>query len=603
MKITVSTEEARKGFYPTPPELAAKLLEGIETHMIHTILEPSCGSGNLIRAFARKVNQNQHHPHYDVDLVEIDPALRGMVKENFIATPYSRYWDQYKVYIDKQYTKNGGKVELSTEDMEASEEAYAMYRVCTDMTLRFAHEDFTQYDTMKKYDLILMNPPFADGDAHLLKAIGMQKRFGGKIRCILNAETLLNPYTNRRKLLVKELAELNAEVTYEEGAFADAERPTGVRVALIKIDIPAPTRLSGIFERCRKAEEVKFRERTPMELTVADEVERIVSQYRVEVNAGIALIEDYMALQPYILSSFEKTSYPTPMLELTVDGSSGIRGGVSDINRYVKAVRRKYWRALCIRKEFFGQLTTNLQDELRSRTEQLVEYEFDSYNIHTLLREMSAKMEDGVKATILDLFEELTHKYHWRDDENVQNIHYYNGWAHNLAHKVNKKVILPCYGVFSTYSWEKGKFQPRAAYGKLADIEKALNYLDGNRTVGPDLWNAMERAGYTGKFRNIPCKYFTVDFYKKGTMHICFTNEDLLDRFNIYVSRNKNWLPPSYGRKKYSAMNEEEKAVIDSFHGDDTAGSGEDAYENVVANAGYYLAPVTQQTVALPSGM
>lgn len=86
-------------------------------------------------------------------------------------------------------------------------------------------------------------------------------------------------------------------------------------------------------------------------------------------------------------------------------------------------------------------------------------------------------------------------------------------------------------------------------------------------------------------------------------MHICFTNEELLDRFNIYVSRNKNWLPPSYGRKKYSAMNEEEKAVLDSFHGDDTAGSGEEAYDHVVANAGYYLAAPNQQALALPEGM
>lgn len=600
--ITVTTEEARKGFYPTPPALAAKLLEGLETHMIHTILEPSCGSGNLIRAFARAVNQNRHHPNYDVDLVEIDPALRGMVKENFIDTNYNHYWEVYKSFLDKEYTEDG-KVELSAEEKEASEEAYAMYRACCDMTLRFAHVDFMVYETMKKYDLILMNPPFADGDTHLLKAIGMQKRFGGKIRCILNAETLLNPYTNRRKALAKELAEVNAEVTYEDGAFANAERPTGVRVALIKIDIPTPTRLSDIFDRCRKAEEVKFREKIPMELTVADKVERIVSQYRVEINAGIALIEDYMALQPYILSSFEKTSYPTPMLELTVDGSSGIRGGVSDINRYVKAVRRKYWRALCIRKEFFGQLTTNLQDELRSRTEQLVEYEFDCHNINVLLREMNAKMEDGVKATIMELFEELTNKYHWRDEDGVQNIHYYNGWAHNLAHKVNNKVILPCYGVFSTYSWEKGKFDARAAYGKLADIEKALNYLDGNRTVGPDLWGAISHADLFSKFRNIECKYFRVTFFKKGTMHIQFTDKKLLDRLNIYVSRNKNWLPPSYGKKKYAAMNEEEKAVIDSFHGDDTAGSGEEAYDHVVANAGYYLAAPNQQALALPEGM
>ncbi len=76
--------------------------------------------------------------------------------------------------------------------------------------VHIVHDDFLTFQSRKHYDLIVMNPPFADGEAHLLKAIELQKRWGGQIRCLLNAETLLNPYTNRRKVLQSQLAELGA---------------------------------------------------------------------------------------------------------------------------------------------------------------------------------------------------------------------------------------------------------------------------------------------------------------------------------------------------------------------------------------------------------
>lgn len=49
-----TTREANKGFYPTPPDLAEKLLAGIDWYMIETILEPSAGKGDLTREEAMR---------------------------------------------------------------------------------------------------------------------------------------------------------------------------------------------------------------------------------------------------------------------------------------------------------------------------------------------------------------------------------------------------------------------------------------------------------------------------------------------------------------------------------------------------------------------
>lgn len=58
-----------------------------------------------------------------------------------------------------------------------------------------------QYSTMKEYDLIIMNPPFSNGNSRLWKALDLQERNGGAVICLLNAETLKNPYTKYSKVV------------------------------------------------------------------------------------------------------------------------------------------------------------------------------------------------------------------------------------------------------------------------------------------------------------------------------------------------------------------------------------------------------------------
>lgn len=595
MTITVSTAEAQKGFYPTPLSLAAELLEDIQWHKIQSVLEPSCGTGNLLVAIGKElIEYKRDIQNPRIDLVEIDPALRGIVNDSFIKKNKNDYYEVYRRYVFQDQSK------LTEEEKQKMEEAYVLYKTCS-CKMRFVHNDFHQYHTMEGYDLIVMNPPFADGDAHLLKAISMQERFGGQIRCILNAETLRNPYTNRRQILVRKLTELGAEITFREDAFTDAERSASVDVALIKLNIPAPQLESEFFTRFHKAEKLEEIEESPTELAVADVVHAILARYRVEVNAGVKLIQEYKAMKPYIQESVAKSEYDHPILELKVGTSRFSDGKNPKINEYVRAVRKKYWKGLLTNKEVFGKYTSNLQEMVLSRVDELAETEFDLYNIELLLAEMNAKMCDGIHETIMELFHKMTVGHHYRDEHCVENIHYFNGWCTNKAHYINKKVILPCYGVFVDYSWSKDTIKTYEAYNRLCDIERTLNYLDGNMAAEIDLWKTLEQANACGQTRKIPCKHFDVSLFKKGSMHIFFRDQRLLDRFNIYCAKGKNWLPPSYGKKKYQDMSAEEQSVVDSFHGDDTPGSGAKQYEKILENAGYYLAPVVSQNIlALP---
>jgi hypothetical protein len=255
-------------------------------------------------------------------------------------------------------------------------------------------------------------------------------------------------------------------------------------------------------------------------------------------------------------------------------------------NRYVRTVRKKYWSALFCAPQFMNQLTSNLQTQLQTRVNELADYEFSAYNIMEIMIQMNAQMNDGVEKTIMDLFEKWTVKWHY--DENSKNRHYFDGWKTNDAFAVNKKVICRL-NAFENWSYKYDpEFRVYKVWHEIEDIQKVFNYLDGGRTKWDEgVQETLQKAQDAGQTAKIETKYFFFTFYKKGTCHIEFKDMNLLARFNIFAARNKNWLPPSFGKKKYDQMTPEEQKTAKSFMG------SAERYDKVVNHAYYFLAPVT----------
>lgn len=510
-------------FYPTPERLLDKITVGIDWKFIHTVLEPSAGKGDIVKYVKECHKVHTYRDELDIDCIEVDEDLRSTLK-------------------GKDY--------------------------------RVVHDDFLTFKTFKKYDLVIMNPPFSDGAKHLLKALDLQKD-GGYIICILNAETIRNPYTNERKDLVKRLEFLEADIKYMSGEFSTAERPTGVEIAVVKVHIPEKENESFIFDSMKKKayQENVYQEAT--DLAPNDFIEAIVQMYNIEVESGVKLIQEYKAMCPHIMSDLrEDCSYNHPILEMKVKDKREL-----STNAFVKEVRMKYWNALFRNPKFTGKMTSNLSSQYFSKVNELADYDFSYYNIKCIQVEMSKSLIKGIEDCIVELFDQLSYQYAY-SDELQNNIHYYNGWKTNKAWYINKKVIIPCMNAFSTWS---GRFEPDyTVKSKLMDIEKALNYLDGGMTECRDMEMWLRHAEKTGQTKKIRLKYFTVTFYKKGTCHLEFENEELLKKLNIFGSQQKGWLPPGYGKKTYQQMEAEERAVVDEFE-------GKESYEKTVANAKYYI--------------
>ncbi len=601
MKMTeLTATQGNNQFYPTPPSVAGRMLAGIDFRYISSILEPSAGKGNLINALARAFYDHggrNNRRELDVDCCEIDPHLRQILKYEFSEQKVHDLWGTVRE-IDK--LPHSSRTEAQSKKLErVGREIGIIENTC----VHVVHDDFLSYRAYKPYQLILMNPPFADGDRHLLKAIELQRE-GGAIVCLLNAETLRNPYSLSRKMLAKTLNELGAKVEYIEDAFSsDAERKASVDVAIVRINIPYKTPESTIYERMKASAEHQQQDIPDPDieaLVPGNYLEQAVQMYRVEVDATMELIREYKALVPYMSKAIDPDDrYAAPILTLVVDHDSPYSG--LDIGKYMKMVRLKYWTALFHNPEFTGRLTSALVDRYRSEVERMADYDFSMFNIKQVLLDMSEALKSGVENAIMELFDKLTVDHTWYP-ECAQNIHYYNGWRTNKAHKIGKKCIIPTHGMFSSNSWDKTTFSESTAYKVISDIEKALNYLNAQpEDGGYDLRARLAWANSCGQTRNISLKYFRIDLFKKGTCHIKFHPETMpiIDRLNIYAAQKKAWLPPNYGKSTYADMDAEERAVVDSFNGNGDEGSGEAVYFEIMRKAAFYLAEPTQRLPAL----
>ena len=545
-KELAATPQSKATFYPTPRSLAEKMLEGIDMRMVESVLEPEAGKGDIAAVVAEKLFRwKRGYPVHDertmreareiadIDCIEIDPNLRAILK---------------------------------------------------DKGFRVVHDDFLTFRTYKRYDLILMNPPFDRGEEHLNKALSLIERGGGTVVCILNAETIRNPYTARRQSLIQAIQQYEGTVTECGSAFAgaDAERKTDAEAVIVRITVPDPKKRSSILDDMRRAVDSARAEEpeTPYTaLTKGNYIDALIDRCEHEIACGIRLIDEMRDLNTSV-SEFEKQQ-----------DSRSIHGGILCLsyghgshqsvtpNTYIRKVRRKFWSVLFQQPQFLAQLTSNLRNELHSMVDELADYDFSAYNIYTLTQNMLVQINGGIEDTIIELFENWT-RLDWHN--NSPNRHYYNGWKTNSAFAVEKKVIFPFYGSFNHYSFREEKLDVHACIAKISDIEKVFDFLDGGRSDGTRCEEAIKAANTQGITRNIQCKYFKVTFYKKGTCHVIFTNLGVLHKFNLFAAMHKNWLPPTYGKKRYTDMDAEEKAVIDSFE-------GQESYEKVMQHSDYYL--------------
>lgn len=386
-------------FYPTPDSLAFDMVFSLrETKSGFTtypkpILEPSAGDG----ALARQIHALAFNVHHDYKTGEVD-----------------RY-DK-----DKARSAELDCIELSS-DFRA---------VLKKNGFRVVHDNFLTFRPTTKYAAIVMNPPFSAGAAHLLKALDVMQD-GGKIRCLLNAETLRNPCTNERKELAAKLEELHATVKYIPDAFKNARRAARVEVALVSVDIPDREPVSRIRLDLKNETAERLKENPEFAALVSsDPITAAIERYNAAAEGVRRIYEEYNGIKS-LFSSAGAGKKENPVMAFT-----------KSYNDAIRELRGMYWKQLFEMPQLFDAMTYEMQQDYQKRIKELEGYDFSAYNILTVREEISRNLLSSIDHEIIKLFDDWTNLHY--NDEYSKNVHYYNGWCTNSAYKINRKVIFRC---------------------------------------------------------------------------------------------------------------------------------------------------------------
>lgn len=495
-----------ESFYPTPSGLIIDMMSKIDWKEANYILEPSAGSGSIINQI--KDSRNGYRS-LNIHAIEKDDNLRNML-------------------------------------IGAGE--------------RVVGTDFLTYAGLIQFDTIIMNPPFSNGDAHLLKAIDIL--YSGQIVCLLNAETIKNPYTNQRRDLVRKLDELGAEIEYIQDAFLNAERETSVEIALITIKIDKDIEkdlLEGAEDKVKEYEHKRIDDQIK-DLANKDSIIAIVDDYNFRVNLGIEAIHKHWI----------DTKYLGRYFYLGIVGEDNQNSGTiqKKTNQFLEIIRHEYWEKVLSLPAFEKRLTVKKRKEFRDTIKSHSDLEFTVANVRAFFENLMGSYEDTLLDAIETLFDSMTFKYTFDDSIHCKNVHYYNGWKTNDAFKVNKKVILPRIGI-DPYDYDKKRNKLRyETPGELDDIDKVMNYFDGKNQYLRMSEVAREANGTILMEDIMESEYFKIRFYKKGTTHLTFKNEDVRRRFNIAVGKKKGWLPQDYGYTPFEQLTYETQEIVKSFEDD-----------------------------------
>ena len=483
-------------FYPTPLWLAKKVRKKF-TLPITRLLEPSAGKGDLLR------NEDGFWIGKSrVDVIEIDP--------------------------DNQATLRG-------------------------YGFKVVGHDFLDFKGGAMYSHVILNPPFQYGVEHVLHAWDLL--YDGEIAAIINAKTLKNPFTSKRRQLLQ-LIEDHGSVEYLEAAFntGDEKRSASVDIALVYL------RKNGSVINLISGLDVE----KPVDICIDNGTEIAIRGLSIPgmVSAFNLAVEAHReaslagAKAAKLASHLEQSiSNPT----VFTDESGGVLDPLSCIsfsevremlienfNQGHEKLKERAWSSVMRSTEIVSRLTSKAQKALEADFENIKQLEFTVKNIYGFLEGVISAQSEMTAAMLCEVFDRIS-KYH------PKNRSYYRGWKSNARHRVfgfkiqMTRFVLP----LGHESYSSGINYYDARW--IEDIDKVFSYLDSKDYVRSQseirgvLWAFRHCFAELVSGNRVETDYFDVRYYPgTNTVHFFPRRKDLIERLNRYVGIQRAWIPESF---------------------------------------------------------
>ena len=477
--------------YPTPASVARKMIapfmdEGsfsVFPLKKFTVLEPSAGTGSILDALKEASGCDRHSGsefYSRVSCLEIDPALQAVLRES-----------GYHVVAG----------------------------------------DFLNWQPQKMFNLILMNPPFSSGADHLLHAWDILHN--GDIACLLNAETILNPCTEKRQALKRIIEDNKGSVEYLGDCFKNAARKTDVNVALVRLSKKDNSQFNFKFRNSGGEKSFSLdTENEVSELACRDIVGNLVIEFDRSREVFVKALEVLSELRQHTSVLNMSGTSLQECLKYYVDNYTE-QEPESAYNNFSDVLRKCAWDKVFRETKFNAVMSRKVKNKFNDFQQQQGKMDFSKENIYNLLNTLLDSRMNIFNEVIAEVFDEFT-KYHEENRVHVE------GWKTNDAFKVNRRVILPSvvekgFDGFYRVHWRETFC--------VDDIDRAICFIAGKKlenikTIEKTVKAMRINGGELGH-----SEFFDIRCYMKGTMHLFFREEWIWRRFNLVACDGKNWLP------------------------------------------------------------
>jgi Domain of unknown function (DUF4942) len=476
--------------YWTPPEIARKMLARVDKEATN-FLEPSAGRGDIADVIINRKDDEEYsygrRNNRKVDCIELDPDLISVLLGKGL--PVVGY-------------------------------------------------DWLTYPGVSFYDAIIMNPPFAAGDRHLLRTWDFLHE--GEIVCLLNQETILNPHTAERARLAAIIAD-HGDVEFLGECFKTAARKTNVKVALVYL------------KKVSDDDEIEMWANLSEEKPVDDSIGASGDENMLAIRDNLGNMEHwYNQANGHMLKAFAHLRQAS--LYMKANGIDNDRGAWKEITglalRNVNSARAEWsrkhrhdaWIKVFDKMQFHKWLDKKQREGFVRDIELNANIPFTKENIQGTLENVLSQRHKLFEMSVANVFDELTRYFKGNTSHHGGGSPGQTGWFANEAHKVNKKLVFPygCSRSFGSFSLYSG-----GCIDIYNDLDRVLCVLDGRAfedtvTIGV----AMDREFRANRSRPGKCRsaFFDIQYFIKGTVHLKWLRPDLMDKFNVTAAQGRKWL-------------------------------------------------------------
>ena len=324
-------------------------------------------------------------------------------------------------------------------------------------------EDFLKYSGALDFGLIVMNPPFDNGEHHLIKSWEILRN--GHVVCLLNEETIKNQNSVYRRYLV-ELIEQHGSVEYLGPVFESADRRTKVNVAMVRLEKKSDESIINFKGSASgKVDEIDL-ESADSGIEKRDFIDALCRSYQKAIDSTAAMYRAMLDFNLFVGAFC--SDYEAPKLAAAFFESSRKHGYSDAHNEFAMAFQKHAWNKIFSNTKVSGLMTNKVRDKFYKWRDEMGGIDLNQDNIMMLFDAIIQQRKIIADECIVDVFDKITSNVERRATNDV--------WKTNSKYMVPEKFILG-YVVESGWSgglsvcWRKRDF--------LDDMDRAFCLVSG----------------------------------------------------------------------------------------------------------------------------